>query len=157
MIRKLFRLTSSPGHNFQRQTSQQNAGNFVLVGKMRADKRFRVDISNDSHQTRSTERLQCPFTDALFCIHSHIAHFLVLFWVLLFWSFSTLMALSNVTYKYSSVTYQRLSQTMETFSLQRSPSPHGPVSLDHKLVITVGNELTGPCGSATPRHHDRYR
>ncbi|XP_060896479.1 zinc finger protein 318 [Labrus mixtus] len=37
----------------------------------------------------------------------------------------------------------------------RSPSPRGPVPLDHNLLITVGNELTGPSGSAPPRHHER--
>ncbi|XP_049926518.1 LOW QUALITY PROTEIN: zinc finger protein 318 [Epinephelus moara] len=36
---------------------------------------------------------------------------------------------------------------------ERSPSPRGP--LDHNLVITVGNELIGPSGSAPSRHHDR--
>ncbi|XP_067467070.1 zinc finger protein 318 isoform X1 [Thunnus thynnus] len=41
---------------------------------------------------------------------------------------------------------------------ERSPSPRGPLPLDHNLVITVGNELTGPSGSAPPRHHERdYR
>ncbi|XP_069543750.1 zinc finger protein 318 isoform X2 [Brachyistius frenatus] len=34
-------------------------------------------------------------------------------------------------------------------SIERSLSPRGPPPLDHNLVITVGNELTGP------RHHDR--
>ncbi|KAM9727255.1 uncharacterized protein znf318 isoform 2-T2 [Menidia menidia] len=34
---------------------------------------------------------------------------------------------------------------------ERPPSQRGP-PLDHNLVITVGNELTGP---APPRHHDR--
>ncbi|XP_073337722.1 uncharacterized protein znf318 isoform X2 [Pagrus major] len=38
---------------------------------------------------------------------------------------------------------------------ERSPSPRGPAPLDHKLLITVGNELTGPSGSAPSRHHDR--
>ncbi|XP_034537282.1 zinc finger protein 318 isoform X2 [Notolabrus celidotus] len=38
---------------------------------------------------------------------------------------------------------------------ERSPSPRGAVPLDHNLVITVGNELTGPSGSAPPRQHDR--
>ncbi|CAJ1057620.1 zinc finger protein 318 isoform X2 [Xyrichtys novacula] len=38
---------------------------------------------------------------------------------------------------------------------ERSPSPRGPVPLDHNLVITVGNELTGPPGSAPSRHQDR--
>ncbi|KAI4788477.1 hypothetical protein KUCAC02_035828 [Chaenocephalus aceratus] len=33
---------------------------------------------------------------------------------------------------------------------RRSLSP-----IDHNLVITVGNELTGPSGSAPSRHHDR--
>ncbi|KAK1905738.1 Zinc finger protein 318 [Dissostichus eleginoides] len=33
---------------------------------------------------------------------------------------------------------------------ERSLSP-----IDHNLVITVGNELTGPSGSAPSRHHDR--
>ncbi|KAK5909006.1 hypothetical protein CgunFtcFv8_017017 [Champsocephalus gunnari] len=33
---------------------------------------------------------------------------------------------------------------------ERSLSP-----IDHNLVITVGNELTGPSGSAPLRHHDR--
>uniref|UniRef100_G3PEY9 U1-type domain-containing protein n=1 Tax=Gasterosteus aculeatus aculeatus TaxID=481459 RepID=G3PEY9_GASAC len=42
------------------------------------------------------------------------------------------------------------------FTLQRSPSPRGPGPIDHNLVITVGNELTGPSGSAASRHHDRY-
>ncbi|KAM4607554.1 uncharacterized protein znf318 isoform 2-T3 [Polymixia lowei] len=42
---------------------------------------------------------------------------------------------------------------------ERSPSPRGGIPIDHNLVITVGNELTGPPGSAPPRHlqapHDR--
>nr|XP_040034950.1 zinc finger protein 318 [Gasterosteus aculeatus aculeatus] len=38
---------------------------------------------------------------------------------------------------------------------ERSPSPRGPGPIDHNLVITVGNELTGPSGSAASRHHDR--
>ncbi|XP_028458799.1 serine/arginine repetitive matrix protein 2-like [Perca flavescens] len=38
---------------------------------------------------------------------------------------------------------------------ERSPSPRGLAPIDHNLVITVGNELTGPSGSAPPRHHDR--
>ncbi|XP_014874401.1 zinc finger protein 318 isoform X2 [Poecilia latipinna] len=33
---------------------------------------------------------------------------------------------------------------------ERSPSHRGPAHLDHNLVISVGNELTGP-----PSHHDR--
>ncbi|XP_037638145.1 LOW QUALITY PROTEIN: zinc finger protein 318 [Sebastes umbrosus] len=37
----------------------------------------------------------------------------------------------------------------------RSPSPRGSGPIDHNLVITVGNELTGPSGSAPSRHHDR--
>ncbi|XP_028278731.1 zinc finger protein 318 isoform X2 [Parambassis ranga] len=37
----------------------------------------------------------------------------------------------------------------------RERSPRGSVPLDHNLVITVGNELTGPAGSAPSRHHDR--
>ncbi|TKS65120.1 Zinc finger protein 318 [Collichthys lucidus] len=40
---------------------------------------------------------------------------------------------------------------------ERSLSPRGPVPLDHNLVITVGNELIGPPGSAPLRHHDRSR
>ncbi|XP_029376543.1 zinc finger protein 318 isoform X2 [Echeneis naucrates] len=38
---------------------------------------------------------------------------------------------------------------------ERSPSPRGPIPLNHNLVITVGNELTEPPGSAPSRHHDR--
>ncbi|XP_034408145.1 zinc finger protein 318 isoform X2 [Cyclopterus lumpus] len=38
---------------------------------------------------------------------------------------------------------------------ERSPSPRGSGPIDHNLVITVGNELTGPSGSAPSRHHDR--
>ncbi|XP_029282072.1 zinc finger protein 318 isoform X3 [Cottoperca gobio] len=38
---------------------------------------------------------------------------------------------------------------------ERSPSPRGSGAIDHNLVITVGNELTGPSGSAPSRHHDR--
>ncbi|KAK2824737.1 hypothetical protein Q5P01_021912 [Channa striata] len=39
---------------------------------------------------------------------------------------------------------------------ESSSPPRGPISLDHNLVITVGNELTGPPGTAPPnRHHDR--
>ncbi|XP_031175084.1 zinc finger protein 318 isoform X2 [Sander lucioperca] len=38
---------------------------------------------------------------------------------------------------------------------ERSPSPRGLAPIDHNLVITVGNELTGPSGSAPSRHHDR--
>ncbi|KAM9847971.1 zinc finger protein 318 [Aulostomus maculatus] len=38
---------------------------------------------------------------------------------------------------------------------ESSPSPCRTVPLDHNLVITVGNELTGPSGSTPSRHHDR--
>nr|XP_046257715.1 zinc finger protein 318 isoform X2 [Scatophagus argus] len=38
---------------------------------------------------------------------------------------------------------------------ERSPSPRGPIPLDHNLIITVGNELTGPSGSVPSRHRDR--
>ncbi|XP_070832906.1 zinc finger protein 318-like isoform X1 [Chaetodon trifascialis] len=38
---------------------------------------------------------------------------------------------------------------------EKSSSPRGSVPLDHNLVITVGNELTGPPGSAPSWHHDR--
>ncbi|KAL6102300.1 uncharacterized protein ACO6RY_17367 [Pungitius sinensis] len=38
---------------------------------------------------------------------------------------------------------------------ERSQSPRGSGPIDHNLVITVGNELTGPSGSAASRHHDR--
>ncbi|XP_030603296.1 LOW QUALITY PROTEIN: zinc finger protein 318 [Archocentrus centrarchus] len=38
---------------------------------------------------------------------------------------------------------------------ERPPSPRGTVPLDHNLVITVGNELTGPSGSALLHHLDR--
>ncbi|XP_055358794.1 zinc finger protein 318 isoform X2 [Betta splendens] len=40
--------------------------------------------------------------------------------------------------------------------LENSPPPRGPITLDHNLVITVGNELTGPPGQApSSSHHDR--
>ncbi|XP_032365051.1 zinc finger protein 318 isoform X2 [Etheostoma spectabile] len=38
---------------------------------------------------------------------------------------------------------------------ERSPSPRGLPPIDHNLVITVGNELIGPSGSAPSRHQDR--
>ncbi|XP_026210065.1 zinc finger protein 318 isoform X2 [Anabas testudineus] len=39
---------------------------------------------------------------------------------------------------------------------ESSPPSRGPIPLDHNLVITVGNELTGPPGLApSSRHHDR--
>ncbi|XP_054456678.1 LOW QUALITY PROTEIN: zinc finger protein 318 [Anoplopoma fimbria] len=38
---------------------------------------------------------------------------------------------------------------------RRETSPRGSGPIDHNLVITVGNELTGPSGSAPFRHHDR--
>ncbi|XP_017289936.1 zinc finger protein 318 [Kryptolebias marmoratus] len=38
---------------------------------------------------------------------------------------------------------------------ERSPSQWVPSPQDHNMVITVGNELTGPPGSAPLRHHDR--
>ncbi|XP_023251428.1 zinc finger protein 318 [Seriola lalandi dorsalis] len=38
---------------------------------------------------------------------------------------------------------------------ERSPSPRGAIPLDHNLVITVGNDMTGTSGPAPSRHHDR--
>ncbi|XP_076598692.1 uncharacterized protein LOC143327919 isoform X2 [Chaetodon auriga] len=38
---------------------------------------------------------------------------------------------------------------------EKSSSPRGSLPLDHNLVITVGNELTGSPGSAPSWHHDR--
>ncbi|CAI5655119.1 unnamed protein product [Oreochromis niloticus] len=38
---------------------------------------------------------------------------------------------------------------------ERSLSPRGPIPLDHNLVITVGNELNGPSGSASLCHLER--
>ncbi|XP_068457969.1 zinc finger protein 318 [Clinocottus analis] len=39
---------------------------------------------------------------------------------------------------------------------ERSPSPRGSGPIDHNLVITVGNELTGPSGSTISRHDRDY-
>ncbi|KAM9365370.1 uncharacterized protein znf318 [Pholidichthys leucotaenia] len=38
---------------------------------------------------------------------------------------------------------------------ERPSPPRGPVPVDRNLVITVGNELTGPSSSAPSRHYDR--
>ncbi|XP_031697138.1 zinc finger protein 318, partial [Anarrhichthys ocellatus] len=87
------------------------------------------------------------------CFEVHVSHFIFLCEKLVAY-FSKWLPLSQVIGR-SCLRKPRDINIFYRCVSQRSPSPRGSGPIDHNLVITVGNELTGPSGSAPSRHHDR--